>query len=153
LYKIFNYVYEQTKDYEATITWVIVELKNLYDENFHYSNVQKNIIEQTIILIKYLQSQKINGKQAKQIFSQLLTNKTIDELITKLNIKEVSDNSIIEKILLDAIDNNQEIVKQYKERKERVEKFLMGIIMKETKGQANPIIAKNILSKLLKKYE
>jgi Asp-tRNA(Asn)/Glu-tRNA(Gln) amidotransferase B subunit len=29
----------------------------------------------------------------------------------------------------------------------------MGIIMKETKGQANPIIAKNILSKLLKKYE
>ena len=49
------------------------------------------------------------------------------------------------------VENNPDSVKDYKEGKDRAIKFLMGQVMKETKGQANPKMAMDILQKELSK--
>jgi aspartyl-tRNA(Asn)/glutamyl-tRNA(Gln) amidotransferase subunit B len=96
-------------------------------------------------------SQEINGKQAKAIFSKMYeTNKTPNELIKELGFEQVKDPALIENYLKKYISENQNIVNQYSERPERVEKFLIGLLMRDTKGQANPVIANDILKKLLR---
>jgi aspartyl-tRNA(Asn)/glutamyl-tRNA(Gln) amidotransferase subunit B len=102
-------------------------------------------------MIKLIQDNKINGKQAKLVIEEIYkNNENIDSIIKKLNLIQITDENSIRDILSNIIKNNPDIVSQYKERPERVEKFIFGLLMKETKGQANPIVAKNILINLLK---
>jgi aspartyl-tRNA(Asn)/glutamyl-tRNA(Gln) amidotransferase subunit B len=103
-------------------------------------------------MIGLIDQQKINGKQAKIVIEQIYkTNKPVEDIIKQFNLVQVTDESLIEKIISDIIKNNPDVVSQYSERPERVEKFIIGLLMKETKGQANPIISKEILNKLLSK--
>jgi aspartyl-tRNA(Asn)/glutamyl-tRNA(Gln) amidotransferase subunit B len=54
-------------------------------------------------------------------------------------------------MLKEIIAANPNVTKQYQQRPERVEKMFIGLLMKQTKGQANPIKSINILRSLLKK--
>jgi aspartyl-tRNA(Asn)/glutamyl-tRNA(Gln) amidotransferase subunit B len=101
-------------------------------------------------MFRLLDQGKINGKQAKTIFNKIyITNKSPEELINELGFAQITDENTIKKYLLTYIEQNQTMLAQYKERPERVEKFFIGLLMKDTKGQANPIIAINILKSLL----
>jgi aspartyl-tRNA(Asn)/glutamyl-tRNA(Gln) amidotransferase subunit B len=105
-----------------------------------------------IDMFKLLNDGKINGKQAKTIFSQIyLTNKTPLELIKELGLVQITDENVIKQYLCKYIELNKPMVSQYKERPERVEKFFIGLLMKDTRGQANPVIATNILKSLINK--
>jgi aspartyl-tRNA(Asn)/glutamyl-tRNA(Gln) amidotransferase subunit B len=55
----------------------------------------------------------------------------------------------LEKIIENIISNNPESVTDYKEGKDRAVKYLMGQIMKETKGSANPQLAMELLTQKL----
>ena len=53
-------------------------------------------------------------------------------------------------ILNKIIDQNIKMLDQFENREERVLKYFLGMLMKETKSQANPNIANNVLNKLIK---
>jgi aspartyl-tRNA(Asn)/glutamyl-tRNA(Gln) amidotransferase subunit B len=105
-----------------------------------------------IDMFKLLNDGKINGKQAKIIFNKIYsTNKTPLELIKEHGLVQITDENVIKQHLCKYIELNQAMVSQYKERPERVEKFFIGLLMRDTKGQANPVIATNILKSLISK--
>ena len=84
--------------------------------------------------------------------NELLENGgTVEEAVKKLGIVQISDSGAIEEIVKKIVENNPDSVKDYKEGKDRAIKFLMGQVMKETKGQANPKMAMDILQKELSK--
>ena len=70
---------------------------------------------------------------------------TIEEIIKSSGIENITDDNAIREIIKKIIKQNPESVADYKAGKDRAIKFLMGQIMKETKGSANPKMATEIL--------
>jgi aspartyl-tRNA(Asn)/glutamyl-tRNA(Gln) amidotransferase subunit B len=115
----------------------------------HLSVSQLNIDTKEItIAIKLTDDGSISKKHLKKIFPLLINgqNKT-QEIIQKLNIQQISDYKILEKMIDKIINNNKLLLQEYDTRPNRVLKHLIGLLMKETKGNANPVIANQIIIK------
>jgi aspartyl-tRNA(Asn)/glutamyl-tRNA(Gln) amidotransferase subunit B len=77
------------------------------------------------------------------------TKKDPEEIINENNLKQVVDMSAIESIVDTVLKNNTKAVEEYKQGKENSIQFLMGMVMKESKGTANPqIVIKMLKDKL-----
>ena len=70
-------------------------------------------------------------------------------IIEEKGIKQISDIETLTCLINEILDDNQTFIDNYEHRKDKVLSFLMGQMMKKTKGQANPKIAHQILLKLL----
>lgn len=101
--------------------------------------------------VKYLESGKINSKIFKSILEDIMEQDlSIDEILKKNNVQELSQEELIS-IIDKVIEENEQSVTDYKSGNERAMKYLMGQIMKETKGNANPnLITENLKEKLNK---
>lgn len=152
LYKIFELVNSAIDDIALTISWVMVELISyLKSKNKQISDLLPNQIQLIIKLLKLLKSEEINGKQAKTIFPDMLDNlKEPSAIMKDKNLLQIKDEKVIEELLNKIIDKNLKMLDQYETREERVLKFYLGMLMAETKGQANPKISNNILIKIIK---
>jgi aspartyl-tRNA(Asn)/glutamyl-tRNA(Gln) amidotransferase subunit B len=73
------------------------------------------------------------------------------QIIKSRGLKQVSKEEDLEKIVEKIIKNNPQPVKDYKKGKETALQFLVGQVMKESKGKANPKIASKLLKKKLRK--
>ena len=108
--------------------------------------------EKFIELINMFKNEQLSSKQAKQIIPYLLeTDKNISSLIEELGLVQITDNTKLQEIINNVLNNNQESVNDYKNGHENALKYLMGQIMKESKGQANPKLVNELLIENLKK--
>lgn len=108
--------------------------------------------EKFIELINMLKNEQLSSKQTKQIIPYLLeTDKSISSLIEELGLVQITDNTKLQEIINNVLNNNQESVNDYKNGHENALKYLMGQIMKESKGQANPKLVNELLIENLKK--
>ena len=104
-----------------------------------------------IDVVNYLDSGKINSKIFKEILDDVMeSNDSIDKILDNHNIKQMGEDEVIN-IINTVIENNPQSVQDYKNGNERAIKFLMGQIMKETKGNANPQMVTDKLTELLNK--
>lgn len=110
----------------------------------------KNIKDLTI----KLENNEISSKIAKDILNELLEcGGDVDEIIQSKGLKQISDTSELSNIIKNILLNNKNAVLDYKNGQDRSIKFLMGQIMKETKGTANPKMANEMLIEELKKCD
>ncbi len=105
--------------------------------------------EDLAILIKQISEKKMSNKQAKDIYNTALKNKiSIAEAIKSAD-KEINDQDEIRNIAQKLINDNPTKVEEYKNGRTNLFNFFVGGVMKETKGLANPVITKDIISSLL----
>lgn len=151
LYKAFASVLNQVKDPQAAITWILVELVGLLKkDNKTIEAVDASKLANIVKMIKILQAGKINAKQGKTVIAEIYKdNLDPEEIIKKHGFKQITDENEIQKLLLPIIDKNLSMILKNKDRPERVEKMLLGQLMKDTQGQANPVISTDVLRKLL----
>jgi aspartyl-tRNA(Asn)/glutamyl-tRNA(Gln) amidotransferase subunit B len=106
----------------------------------------KNITD----LIKLIEEGKIKSNFIKEIIDKMvITGKSVNELYNISDL-EVIDDSKIEKIVDHLIKENPQIVADYKAGKGKALQSLIGKIMKETKGRANPESALNMMIEKIK---
>ena len=102
-------------------------------------------------LVNMLDKKEINNQIFKEILVDLMeTDKKLEQVVETKKVNSLSQtdlDNIIEKV----INNNPESIADYKAGKDRAIKYLMGQIMKETKGQANPALANKLLIDQLSK--
>lgn len=139
-----------SKDAKKTSNWVkdevlgIVNKENISIDRF---TVGPERIGQLIALIN---SGEISGKIAKSIFEEMLTsNSTPEQIVEAKGLKVVRDDKEIEKIVDQVLANNQESVTSYKNGKDRALGALVGAVMKESKGKADPKTVNDLLLKKL----
>lgn len=109
--------------------------------------------ERLIELVQKIEDNTLTSKNLKDILDKILEeNKKIVDIIKENGIENITDQDTLRKVIKSIIENNEESVKDYQEGKERAIKFLMGQVMKETKGSANPQIAMNILKEELDQF-
>jgi aspartyl-tRNA(Asn)/glutamyl-tRNA(Gln) amidotransferase subunit B len=102
------------------------------------------------MLLKRIDDATISGKIAKTVFEEMLeTGKNPDTIINEKGLRQVTDTAAIESIIDEVIKNNPKSVEDYKNGKDKALKFLIGQVMKESKGKANPQMVNDILMKKL----
>ena len=100
-------------------------------------------------LVKMMDQDKINSKILKEILNDVLeTNLSIEEILEKHNIKEMSIEEL-EEVVKETLSENEASVTDYKNGNEKALKYLMGQTMKKTKGNAKPLDVEEMLKKLL----
>jgi len=94
---------------------------------------------------------EVTGNIAKQYLSESIsTGVPLMNLLEQKGIKEISGDQELEVFVDQVINENPEPVADYKAGKEQALQFLMGQVMKKTRGQANPAVTQEILKKKLR---
>ncbi|WP_071458420.1 Asp-tRNA(Asn)/Glu-tRNA(Gln) amidotransferase subunit GatB [Bacillus massilinigeriensis] len=103
-------------------------------------------------LIRLISDGTISSKIAKTVFKELMENGGDPAVIVKeKGLVQISDEGALLAIINEIIDNNPQSVEDFKGGKEKAKGFLVGQIMKATKGQANPPLVNKLLSQELQK--
>lgn len=115
--------------------------KNLLDTKLTYDKFN--------LLVEKLDKKEISNQVFKEIINTIMeTDCNLEELIASKKVNELTTDEL-EKIVTEVILNNPDSITDYKLGKDRATKFLMGQIMKATKGSASPSQANEILLKKL----
>jgi aspartyl-tRNA(Asn)/glutamyl-tRNA(Gln) amidotransferase subunit B len=102
-------------------------------------------------LINLVSENKISSRVAKDILAKIVLNDESPlKIATENNLLQSSDTSALKQIAQKIINANPKVVADYKGGKEQALMSLVGQIMKETKGSANPVVVKKVLIDLLK---
>ena len=124
----------------------------LGDISAYLNRTEKDITETTLTkerfmeLVKLISDNKLSSKNLKEILDEILeSTESIQEIMKKRGIENITDDTEIRKVIKDIIKENEESVIDYKNGHDRAVKYLMGQVMKATKGKVNPKIAMDIL--------
>jgi aspartyl-tRNA(Asn)/glutamyl-tRNA(Gln) amidotransferase subunit B len=93
---------------------------------------------------------RINAATAKSVLEEMYnTGKTAVDIIKERGLSQISDTGELEKIVADVINSNVQPVADFKAGKESAFKFLVGQVMRASKGRANPQLVNEVLKKKL----
>jgi len=147
--------YEQaaaaSKDPKAVANWVMGDLAALLKatgKEIADSPIPPRHIGELVDLIG---TGELSGKLAKEIFPKMFeTGDAPRVIMEREGLKQISDTGALEKIIDNVIANNPKQVEQYKGGKTTVIGFLVGAVMKASRGQANPAAVNQLMAEKLK---
>jgi len=101
-------------------------------------------------LIRLIDSGAIGGKTAKEVFDDMsATGDDPEQIVERKGLSQISDPEVIAEAARRVIANNAAQVEQYRAGKAQLFGFLVGQLMKETRGKAKADLANDILRQLL----
>ncbi len=130
--------------------WLMGELSAYM--NKHLKELQELPItpEALAKMIQLIEDGTISSKIAKKVFAELVENGGDPEKVVKeKGLVQISDEGQLKEIISGVLDNNEQSVTDYKGGKGKAMGFLVGQVMKATKGQANPQMVNEILKEEL----
>lgn len=146
----FDEVRNEFSDAKVIANWIMGDLSGLLKAgnlSFAESPVSPS---QLADLLKRLQSGEISGKIAKTVLEEMYaTGKDAALIIEEKGLAQISDVGELEKIIEEVIANNSKSVNDYRSGKKNALGFLVGQVMKATRGQANPGLVNKILKQKL----
>ena len=134
------------KDAQLVSNWILSEVMAVLNrENIEISAFQIKPIR-LASLISRIEDNTISSKIAKDLFNQMLTNdETVDEIIKKQGLEQITDEDSINQYVTDVLIEFSEQKDQYLAGKEQVLGFLVGQVMKRSKGKANPKLVNELI--------
>tara|TARA_B110000046_G_C13011165_1_gene406730 strand:- start:365 stop:1789 length:1425 start_codon:yes stop_codon:yes gene_type:complete len=130
-------------------TWLTVELQGRFSDGMNIATSPVDAIKLGY-LVKAIENGDVSGKAGKEVLDYLMTNNvTVEEVIEKLGLKQVSDDGAILAIIDAILAANKDKVEQYKSGKDKLFAFFVGQTMKASKGTANPILVNKLLKERL----
>ena len=107
--------------------------------------------EHLATMIKLIEDETISSKIAKKVFKEIITNDTEPKAwVESKGMVQLSDPAKLQPIIDEVLDNNEQSIEDYKNGKDRAIGFLVGQIMKKTRGMANPKMVNKLLMASLK---
>ena len=140
----------KAKTAKEIVNWLLGEFSRLLNASDMEIDKSKITPEKLKLLIDLKERGVISNPIAKEVFEEMFnTGKSADEIIKAQGLSQISDTQEIEKAVIDVINSNAQPVAEFKAGKEPALKFLVGQVMKATKGRANPKLVHEILEKKL----
>ncbi len=139
-------------DAKSILNWIKGPLT--YELNQRNKTINELSIkpEDFVNLIKLLKSEVLNNLSAKTVLTLMIDRKkTPEEIIKEENLAQVSDEESLLKLAQETILENKKSVESFLQGKEKALMFLVGQVMRKSKGKANPKKAKELLEHELKK--
>ena len=94
-------------------------------------------------LIKLINDKKITNNQGKEVFSKMLEEHlTPEEIVKKYEMEVIEDSGLIDSLVEEVISENAKAIEDYHNGRTNMLDYLVGQVMKKSKGKANPVEAK-----------
>ncbi len=101
-------------------------------------------------MLGLIEKDSVSGTSAKQVFEEMFnTGKDAADIVAQRGLSQIGDTQEIEDAVSQVIQANAQAVADYKTGKEQAYKFLVGQVMKATRGRANPPLVNELLKKKL----
>ena len=140
--KFFEEVINSYKNIEPKLisNWLNVELNGVSNNNKDYDlNKMKLSANNFGKLIELVKDKKINKNSGKEILSNIyFTDSDPNELVEKMGLKSMDNADELKNMVRGAINENESAIEDYKNGKENAVRFLIGQVMKKSRGTANP---------------
>lgn len=142
-----SFGYEEYKQY---CNWLMNNISGWLNENNTTINNTKLTPKHVVDLIKNIRNGKITTKIAKTYIDEMMKGTSVSQIIKKKGKKRIYDEKIIEKLCRAVIEENPNIVKDFRKNLKALE-ALIGRVMAKTKGQADAKITREVMLELLEK--
>lgn len=133
---------------KAFCNWITNDLLREVNErklDIHHLPVRP---KQMAALVEIIEKGTISSTIAKEVFSEMIqTGNDPQAIIEEKKLAQISDEGLIEAVIVKVISGNPAVIEDYKKGKKNALTFLVGLVMKETKGKANPKMVNELLQK------
>ncbi len=148
----FESAVQQTISPKTLCNWLLNEVMSRLNECKLSLQEMPIQAHQMADFINQVENKTLSSKMAKTVFSKMWsTGKSVDALIKDLNLTKLEDEKVLSNMVRQILDEFPMQTAQYRSGKIGVYKFLMGQIMKLSKGQADPVKTNALLKKMLEK--
>ena len=131
---------------KAVANWITGELFRLMKDSATEIEAVKIPPVQISELIALVNSGMLSTTIAKQVFEEMfVSGGTPAEIVRKRGLAQISDAGALVPVVERVIAENPQPVQDYRAGKEAVLKFLVGQVMRATRGQANPTLAADLI--------
>lgn len=137
-------------DSKLVSNWIMGDvLRRLKDEEIEIQDTKltpKSLGD----LIKIVKDGKINNNTGKKVLKEIFdTGKEPETIIKEQGLVQISDEGALKEIVSKVLDENEQSIIDYKNGKDRAIGFLVGQIMKASKGKANPQMVNKMLIEMI----
>ena len=149
----FEETIAQDADIKQVSNWLMGEVSAYMNKHYKELHELELTPESLAKMIQLIEDGTISSKIAKKVFTELVENGGDPEKIVKeKGLVQISDEGQLTEIVVNILDNNPQSIEDFKNGKDKALGFLVGQVMKETKGQANPpMVNKIILAEMEKR--
>jgi aspartyl-tRNA(Asn)/glutamyl-tRNA(Gln) amidotransferase subunit B len=133
--------------------WILGPASGIMNaNNIDITEFGKRVSPERFAGLLVLQSQAlVNTATAKFVLEEMFhTGQSADDIIARRGLRQITDTDEIEREVIEAISSNAQAVADYKTGKKQSLKFLIGQVMRATRGRANPGLVNELLEKKLK---
>ena len=147
----FESAARKSKAPKLIANWIVGELLRELSETDTAISDCRITPEHLAAMVDLIHDGTINGKIAKTVFADMFaTGKAPGEIVKEKGLVQVSDDGAILKFVEDVIAANPAQVQQFRDGKTAVLQYLVGQVMKASRGKANPQAAIRLLTEKLK---
>jgi aspartyl-tRNA(Asn)/glutamyl-tRNA(Gln) amidotransferase subunit B len=141
---------DERKNAKVVANWLLGEYARLFnttDTDIAECKVEpKHLCE----MLDLIENGKLSTSLAKTVFEEMFnTGKRASEIITDKGLAQISGAGELESVIEKVLAENEQAVADFKQGKEQAMKFMVGQVMRETRGQANPQMVNELLRKKL----
>jgi aspartyl-tRNA(Asn)/glutamyl-tRNA(Gln) amidotransferase subunit B len=135
---------------KAICNWMNSDFAKMLNEEGKTAAESKITPSHLVELTKLIADGTISGKIAKSIFKTAYeTGKMPSEIVKESGATQITDTSSIRPIVEQVIAANPDVIEKYKSGQTSVKGFLVGQVMKQSQGRANPGMVQSLLEELL----
>ena len=121
-------------------TKVLAEVNKSEDTTIDDVFIRPNMIYE---LVKLIEDKKITNNQGKEVFAKMLEEHlTPKEIVKKYEMEVIEDAGLIDSLVDEVISENSKAIEDYHNGRTNMLDYLVGQVMKKSKGKANPVEAK-----------
>ena len=149
--EFYDEVCTYSKEYKLNANWVLTELLAVLNkENLTMAQnpCRADYLGEMILMIK---NGEISGKQAKIVFEEIIKGKDPKQVVEEKGMKQMSDAGALLSLIQTVLDQNPQSIEDFKNGKDRAVGYLVGQVMKASRGQANPAMTNQLIQEELKK--
>lgn len=146
----FEECIELHSDYKIVSNWILSELLRELNDRKMSIRECKVTPQKLTGMIKLINDGTISGKIAKTVFAEMVENgKDAQVIVKEKGLTQISNTDELKKVIAQVIENNPSVVAEFRSGKEKAFMFLVGQVMKATRGQANPALVNQLLREAL----
>jgi len=151
--ELSDYFQECAKEYnkpKMVANWLLSDIAAVMNNKSKGIKDLNLTVKNLVDMLKMIDSGAISGKIAKDILVYMIeTGKPAKDIVEEKGLKQISDDKAITDAAEKVLKENPKAVEDFKRGKDTVLVFLVGQLMRQTKGKANPEMANKILREKL----
>ena len=137
---------------KAISNWCLGDISKILKQKEQEADAIPFAPKALVELTKLVEADKISNTSAKKVLDRMFeTDKSPETLVEEMGLLQISDNSFLEGIVDEVMAENPDTPAQYKNGKTNVLGFLVGQVMKKSKGKANPQMVNPMIKERLEK--